>query len=357
MNALKEIAGLSHKFGTADYVKGGGGNTSVKNSQIIWIKPSGTILGELKPDDFVALDRARIAEIYKANPPAEPNEREAMIKDLMLAAVCPDSSGRPSVEAPLHNSFDAAFVVHTHPALVNGMTCAKNGAEICHNLFPDDLWVEYIDPGYTLCMRLREEIEEYAKRYRHQPEVVFLKNHGLFVAAETADRIHEIHSYIINVMMEQYRKAGIPVELKMEPPAADDVVGKTIEHIKDLLGPEEAGHVCYSVPFRIADGPISPDHIAYSRAYPLVGELSAEAISDFKNRNDYSPRVIKCEAEVFSVGSSEKNASLALELALDGAQVKQLAEAFGGIEYMTPKAAKFIDNWEVEAYRQKVAAQ
>ncbi len=37
----------------------------------------------------------------------------------------------------------------------------------------------------------------------------------------------------------------------------------------------------------------------------------------------------------------------------DGALVMQLAEAFGGINYMTDTQREFIENWEVESYRQK----
>ena len=39
------------------------------------------------------------------------------------------------------------------------------------------------------------------------------------------------------------------------------------------------------------------------------------------------------------------------ELAQDGALVMQLAEAFGGINYMTDEQREFIENWEVESYR------
>ena len=39
-----------------------------------------------------------------------------------------------------------------------------------------------------------------------------------------------------------------------------------------------------------------------------------------------------------------------------GAQVMQLAEAFGGIDYMSDRAREFIENWEVESYRQSVAS-
>jgi len=46
----------------------------------------------------------------------------------------------------------------------------------------------------------------------------------------------------------------------------------------------------------------------------------------------------------------------ALEFAQDGAQVMQLAEVFGGIDYMTDRAREFSENWEVESYRRSVAS-
>ena len=51
-------------------------------------------------------------------------------------------------------------------------------------------------------------------------------------------------------------------------------------------------------------------------------------------------------------GTPEK----AMMLAKDGALTVKLAEAFGGVRYLDKRAADFIDNWEVEAYRRKVAS-
>ena len=60
---------------------------------------------------------------------------------------------------------------------------------------------------------------------------------------------------------------------------------------------------------------------------------------------------MSCKAGVFGLGRKQKEADLALELAQDGAIVMQLAEAFEGIQYMTARAAEFIETWEAEAYR------
>ena len=64
----------------------------------------------------------------------------------------------------------------------------------------------------------------------------------------------------------------------------------------------------------------------------------------------------KFDAMAASSAALAASGTVALELALDGAQVMQLAAAFGGIDYMTDRAREFIENWEVESYRQTVAS-
>lgn len=348
MNDLKTIVELSHEFGTVDYVKGGGGNTSVKNETTLWVKPSGTTLGGLTEKTFVAMDRAKINELYEIETPAEPAAREELVKNLMAAAV-ENSAGRPSVEAPLHNVFDAKFVVHTHPALVNGLTCAKGGEAACKRMFPDSLWVEYIDPGYTLCMEVRERIEQYKASHGHEPAILVLKNHGIFISANTSDEIRALYARVMDALKAEYAKAGVSLVLDIvDEPEAPEIEAQ----IKVLLG-GDAAFVSSSGMFAYAPGPITPDHLVYSKAFPFTAPLTAAAITKYKAERGYAPKVVVAGGRVYGIGTSQKNADLALELAQDGAMVLQMAESFGGIEYMTDPAREFIENWEVESYRQK----
>ncbi|MBL7215889.1 MAG: class II aldolase/adducin family protein [Phycisphaerae bacterium] len=149
---LEQITALSHQYGTPDYVRGGGGNTSVKTAKTLWVKPSGTTLKDLRPDLFVALDRAKLSRLYDIVPPAESAARETVVKDVMGDAVLPSSKGRASVEAPLHDSLAATFVVHTHPALVNGITCAKEGKAACQKCSPMPFgWITSIPATRSVC--------------------------------------------------------------------------------------------------------------------------------------------------------------------------------------------------------------
>ncbi len=350
---LSIITGLSREFGTPEFVKGAGGNTSAKNAGTLWIKPSGTCLCNLAPGTFIALNRARLEKLYSVHPPEDAARREALVTDLVLNAVEGSSPGRPSVESPLHDSFHATFVVHTHAALVNGMTCAKGGAAACRRLFPDALWMDYIDPGYMLCMVGRRAIKEYAAAHGRDPPVLFLKNHGVFAAGDTADEIRASYRQVTETLEQAYRKAGVETNLRAEP--APDA--EWVEQVRDLLRrlPDFAGaeHIVASGPFAPACEPLTPDHIVHAGAYPYTGEPDRASLMQFKALRSYYPGVIAAEEGVLGLGANARSAELALRLAADGALVRQLAEAFGGVEYMTNRAADFIDHWEAEAFRKQ----
>ncbi|MCL1857089.1 MAG: class II aldolase/adducin family protein, partial [Kiritimatiellaeota bacterium] len=188
--SLEIITTLSHEFGTADYVQAGGGNTSCKDGEFLWVKPSGTTLAGMTSGGFVKMNRAKLRELYSVPAPSEAKEREALVSRMMAEAVDRGAEHkRPSVEAPLHESLSARFVVHTHPAWMNGLTCAVAGKEAAARRFPEALWVPYTDPGYTLCMATRAMIREYAAAHGREPSVLILENHGVFVCGETAEEI------------------------------------------------------------------------------------------------------------------------------------------------------------------------
>ena len=350
---LKILTETTRKFGSNKYVKGGGGNSSVKTKDIIWVKPSGSTMETITADKFVALERSKILRMDEVSLSGDVKGREALAKDIMTVAVMQGSSGRPSVETPLHNLFDNTFVIHTHPALVNGMTCAKDGKMICEKLFPMALWMEYTDPGITLYQLVRDRVAEYKKQFGKQPEIVFLKNHGVFVAGDTPEIIEEIYDDIFTELEKKYVKANISLTLKEQN---IELNPNDIEAFKQAFPYDEMQAVISSKGFVNADGAISPDHIVYMKSFVHKGNISRQSILDFKRAKGYYPKILETPELVYSVGSSLAGAYLALELARDGALIKQLAEAFGGINYLDEASRDFIENWEVESYRRKQLA-
>jgi rhamnose utilization protein RhaD (predicted bifunctional aldolase and dehydrogenase) len=350
---LREITALSHTFGTPDFVKGGGGNTSCKTADTVWVKPSGTTLSTLAPETFGPMDRARLRRLYDLEIPADKHAREALVKDVMAKAVLPGVTARPSVEAPLHEMLSPRFVVHTHAVLVNGMTCARDGASVCRRLFPNALWVPYIDPGFTLCVDVHRRLKEYQARHGQEPRILILENHGIFVCGDTPDEIARLYRSVLDPLARAYADAAIPTELRYGRPTLADEDVVLIGLLREMLGDAAAACVT-SAPFAIAEGPLNPDHIVYAKAFPYTGPLTAEGLAAFRKRRGYAPRVISTPAAIYGIGPTTKVAQLALDLTVDSGLIQQLAAAFGGVQYLTDAAREFIENWEVEAYRAKL---
>ncbi len=168
-----------------------------------------------------------------------------------------ESKGRASVEAPLHESLNARYVVHTHPYVVNGMTCSKNAKAVCSELFPKALWLDYIDPGYTLCMQVREEIQNYKDKNGCEPAMIFLKNHGVFIAADEAEGIRDLYAEVISKLKAKYKQAGVSTELEIAATPADEIIASAKEKICDAMANPNL-HIAASSAFKTPAGPISP---------------------------------------------------------------------------------------------------
>jgi rhamnose utilization protein RhaD (predicted bifunctional aldolase and dehydrogenase) len=347
---LKNIVDLSHEFGTPDFVKGGGGNTSAKNAGTLWIKPSGTTLAGLQENDFVAVDRKALPALYVMDVPPDAAVREARVKDLMMAAVCGGSRGRPSVETPLHDIFRATYVVHTHAVLVNGMTCGRRGRTEAARLFPDALWLPYIDPGFTLSMAVRTAVAGYEQKHGRQPDTILLENHGIFVAGDTPDEIRAAYRRVLDALAGHYAGHGLSTQLTRSAAVSS-------RDADVLAGWPGVGSVVAGGRFAAVRGPLTPDHMVYAKAYPYDQPLTAADRDTFVARHGYAPRVVITPNGVYGIGKNEAQARLALELSLDGALIGQLAEGFGGLQLMSENARLFIESWEVESYREQMLSK
>ncbi|MDO5444369.1 MAG: class II aldolase/adducin family protein [Eubacteriales bacterium] len=218
---MQNLVDYSRKYGSdPDLVLCGGGNTSMKENGILYVKGSGCALSSIQPENFVKMDLQKLREIVKKSYPDNDTEREAMfLADVAETKLPGEEKKRPSVEALLHGLFPQRYVLHLHPALVNGMTCGVNGEKVAAELFPDAIWVPACKPGCTLAKLLADKIGE-------NTETVLLQNHGVFFASETPEGL----AALLNSMLDKLKKQ-LPGELPEELPAADISKPFTPDHI------------------------------------------------------------------------------------------------------------------------------
>ncbi len=355
--SLEILSKLSNHFGdNPEFVLAGGGNTSFKDEHSLYVKPSGVKLADIKPEQFVKLERAKVRKIFADDGLADCQEREAVVKKMLADAVCFDSDGRPSVETPLHEIIPSTFVVHTHPALVNGLSCGNDGATLCAKLFPDALWVDYVDPGVTLALKVKTALDDYRQQKGALPEIIFLQNHGVFVGGDTEKAIQRVYDILMNKLNNHYRDCGVSPEL-VAGDRDDAFVFEYAPILRSLLGEERPATIVSLPPFKVATGPLTPDHIVYAKSFALECDTIAPGkIAEFKKAKGYLPKLVYVPGKaVFCAGENYTEALTVAALASDGAKVQALTAACGGCNYLDNPARKFIENWEVESYRKKVA--
>ena len=374
MKELEDLIKISQKYGAdSRYVIAGGGNTSYKNAEKLWVKASGHALATITEDGFAVLDRALLNPMGEKTYSTDAAQREEQVKN-DLASACLTRDRRPSVETSLHNCMGFSFVVHLHPTIVNGLMCSKNAGAVCKELFPEALYIEYTDPGYTLFKKVYDRISAYKATNGHEPQVIFLQNHGIFVGADTTAEIEAIYDGVLGKL-----EAVVKPLPEGEAPVCDCVTD-TIPAIRQMLSRGGRGLKTLQVTsnaliqsfaeseeaFAAVATPFTPDIIVYCKSQFIYiapsspDDLLAQAeakIEDYVARRGHTPKVLLIKGiGLVAVGDHAKNAAIITDVFTDALKVAWYAQSFGGEHGMEPAWIDFIDNWEVENYRRKVSA-
>ncbi len=363
---LEELVRFSDFYGkNKDLVLAGGGNTSAKQGDIMYVKASGIALAGITSEGFVKMDRARLADMFTAQYSSQDSEREAQALDDLMAARMPgEKHKRPSVETTLHALFPQTFVLHLHPSIVNGLTCGRDGETIATELFGDSfVWVNLYKPGYILAKLCDGLMKDYTRRTGKAVSILILQNHGIFIAGETVEELDKLLSEVLGKLEgrikrhpdmslgEGITKDAQAIRLKAAELYAEDscaVFDTNKEACRFAKSIESAAPLLR---------PFTPDHIVYCKAYPLfingIEELAGKFM-DYTSEHGYPPKIIIVQGLGFvAIGKNEKDALTAQVLFNDAIKVAVCSENFGGPLHMTQELIDFIINWEVEAYRQK----
>ncbi|MDR0686989.1 MAG: SDR family NAD(P)-dependent oxidoreductase [Dysgonamonadaceae bacterium] len=371
MKEIEQLIAISRYYGADKrYVIAGGGNTSYKNDEKLWIKASGSELSSITEDGFAVLCRYRLNLMSEKSYSADPVEREEQIKNDLADATLTKGK-RPSVETSMHNAIRYAFVVHLHPTAVNALMCSQDVEEELERLFGERaLYIPYTDPGYVLFRKVDGEITSYRTRYGEEPKVIWLQNHGIFVAADTVEEIRAIYGSIIEKL--DSRTGQIPDGVIPDTEKISEIIPairmllssdslKTLKVRNNALvrhfSEDPRNQRCIETPF-------TPDAIVYcSSCYLFINEEGPEIIEtakrliiEYGNRHGHMPKILMIKGiGLIAAGDNAVQANTVLDVFEDAMKIAYLSRFFGGCHPMTRAQIDFIDNWEVENYRRKVA--
>lgn len=370
---IKALIDASRYYGKdKSFVIAGGGNTSFKDEDHIWIKASGVALETIDENGFVCLSRAKLKIVSSKTYNADATQREAAVKADLANAIVSKGNNRPSVETSMHEIIDYQFVVHTHPTKVNAVMCSNHAQSTCIELFGDQsLFIPYTDPGYILFKKVETEIAGFTEKSGKAPQIIFLENHGVFVAANTISDIDALYSSIM-VKINGKIKKSLPAD------DANSLKSPIIDKIKELnpgfetfeaLGTASSLISYFAkdhASFLKANTAFTPDDIVYCKAHYLFIPSSSNEkqqiesaktlIADYLKTYGYLPKVLVLEGQgIIAVEENLKSVINVLEVYSNILKISFLSDNFGGPKFMTKTQIDFIDNWEVENYRRKMA--
>ena len=369
--SIETLVEFSNRYGkNAAFVLAGGGNTSYKNDEYLYIKGSGTSLATITEAGFVKMERARLAKIWENQYSADTATREAeVLRDLMASKAIGEEAKRPSVETLLHDLFPQTFILHVHPSSVNAVTCCAGAEAKVKELFPEAVWVDECEPGYILAANCRQKLLAYTEATGKAANVVFLQNHGIFFAADSSEELDVVVASVMDKIAalltvkpdfsecetDTAAAAKIAPVLRMTYDANGDAV------VVFTCNKEIMKYAASAEAFATLREPLSPDHIVYCKAEPLfiedftVAGIQA-AFAELTARRGFQPKVIFAKGiGMFTIGKTVKEAKTAAAVWQDAMTITTLAENFGGVRHMAPAMVDFIVNWEVESYRAKVS--
>lgn len=373
MKELEELINISRYYGERkEYVVAGGGNTSYKSNDKLWVKASGYALAAITEDGFSVLDRQKLGLISEREYSPDPVEREQQVKvDTEAALITKDK--RPSVEALLHNLISYRFVVHLHPDPVNGVLCSNNVEKYIEPLFGKDaIYIPFIDPGYVLFKEIELRLLRLKDASGSDPKVIVLQNHGIFVSADTIDEVKTIYDRIMG-KISNYINEAIPLESFSVNPVASAFVPaiRAIVSTSEVktLNVMSSALIDYFIrdtgSFSKICRPFTPDINVYCKSEYIfidrwdtpqqIIEQFREKYAECLSEKGFQPKIVLVRGfGLIVIGDNAAQAEIIADVFGSQLAVAWYAESFGGQHFLSDESIEKIDSWEVENYRRKV---
>jgi rhamnose utilization protein RhaD (predicted bifunctional aldolase and dehydrogenase) len=313
MDDLAALTRASAKLGNNRLlVQAAGGNTSIKEDGVLWVKASGRWLAKaLDEPIFAALDLPQLMRALAADDPACETCDAFVRQDLSAPGL------RPSVETTLHAGLPQRFVVHVHCVETISHAILVDGQARLAALL-DGLnwrWVPYVRPGLPLFRTIAPGADIYV-----------LQNHGLVVAADTLEAA---------VAMVETVGRRLARPLQAAPSGSRRSVERAGYHLVD--GPALAPHAVRLA----AAGACYPDHVVF------LGS-GAATIDNVVG----SPPVIL--APGFPPLARDDLAPTPLAMAGCLADVASRLAPDDRLRYFTAQEEHVLTHWDAEIYRQSL---
>jgi rhamnose utilization protein RhaD (predicted bifunctional aldolase and dehydrogenase) len=348
-----------------DLVLWGGGNTSVKIDNFLYVKGSGWNLDTIEKEGFPAVSLKVLKEMAT---------RESLTDTQMVAeqkeAMLDKSAPNPSIEAILHAIIPFKFVDHTHADAVVTITNTPDGKKLIRELYGKNmLIIDYVKPGFLLAKKIYEETKNIDW---DKLDGMILLNHGVFTFDDDAKIAYEKMIDIVTKAEEFLGKLEVPkTDLMIEP----EIIKMLELRVSNLRQTDIKATVIDSDIARyfstiedldtiLHSGPLTPEHVIRTKPFPLIVESDFDlALEDFVQSYksyfyehakdeimlDLAPRwaVLKNRGVVV-FGKDEKESIILTDIVFHTIKAILMAEKLGGWCSLKMTDVFDMEYWELE---------
>lgn len=196
MTEFAALRKLSARVGAdALLVQAAGGNTSLKQDGVMWIKASGTWLKDaVARDIFVPVNYEELLAALAKNDPACEACTDFVLADLNAPEL------RPSIETTVHTLMPQRVVVHVHCVNTIAWAIRSDAEQRLAGKLKDFNWafIPYARPGLPLAYAISACLKPGV-------DVLVLGNHGLVVAADTVAEAEALLDRVVKPLAKPVR--------------------------------------------------------------------------------------------------------------------------------------------------------
>lgn len=354
----------------------GGGNTSYKSDDTLYVKGSGWNLVDIEEAGFspVALDVLKeMASRSELSDSQMVKEQRAALRDM--------NAPNPSIEAILHAIIPFTYVDHTHTDAIVTISNTPDGREILQQIYGDRvLLIDYVMPGFILSKHIYEQTRGIDW---NSLEGIILLNHGLFTFDDDAKRSYEKHIALVT-KAEEYIETHTTLPTACESKALEKSFFDTlINEVAKLRGTNivaiilDSAQACAlsklpNLETILANGELTPEHVIRIKPFPaVIDENIQEGLDQFVSSYrlyfqnnasaeqiclDLAPRyaIIKGFGAV-TFGRDEKEANVIADIVEHTIKAMLVAEQLGGWQSLAQKDIFDMEYWELEQAKLKNA--
>jgi rhamnose utilization protein RhaD (predicted bifunctional aldolase and dehydrogenase) len=328
LDILRPFVAASEKIGCDPMlIQGGGGNTSVKVDDVLWVKASGYMLKDAVVEwMFVPLNLTALRSDVASGGGSD-----------VAQHIIGRETLRPSIETTLHALLDHRVVLHVHSVNALSRVVRRDGQALVSSLLEGLRWswIDYKRPGLPLTRATQAAIVD-------KPDVLVLQNHGLVVGGENVQAAEALLRKVEERLVTIPRHLVSADKSKLTPFLGAGTFRLPRHDSIHALATDE---VCLSA----AKGGVPyPDHVVFLAPEPCV----VSSYEHYQREFDQNPKVVLVEG--VGVVVRQDISFAAEEMLLCQAETFLRVPEGVEIDFLSEGDVAELLDWDAEKYRRSL---